>query len=78
MGQRGNCKSRGLHFLLWKSEWTYSMNGGREEVRTRFWRGGNLREEDNLEDPGVDGRITLKWIFEKWDGGYVLDRSGSG
>jgi hypothetical protein len=22
-----------------------------------------------LEDPAVDGRIILRWIFRKWDGG---------
>jgi len=28
-----------------------------------------LRERDHLEEPGVDGRIILRWIFRKWDEG---------
>jgi len=34
-------------------------------VCTGFWW-GNLRERNHLEDPGIDGRIILKW---KWDVG---------
>ena len=33
----------------------------------RFWW-GNLRERDHLEDPGIDRRIILRWIFRKWNG----------
>ena len=38
------------------------------EVYMGFWW-GNLRERDDLDDPGVDGGIILRWILRKWDGG---------
>jgi hypothetical protein len=40
------------------------------EMKDAYWvLCWNLREGDHLEDKGVDGRVILKWIFEKWDSG---------
>jgi hypothetical protein len=50
---------------------------GRRKMRTGFWW-GNLRERDHLEDSGLDGRKTIKWIIKNLDGGHGLDWYGSG
>jgi len=35
----------------------------RGEAYTGFWW-GNLKERDHSGDPGVDGRIILRWISQ--------------
>jgi hypothetical protein len=37
---------------------------GKGKAYTGFWW-GNLREGDHMEDPAVDGRMILRWIFRK-------------
>jgi hypothetical protein len=37
---------------------------GKEELYAVLWW-GNLRERDNLEDQGVNGRIIMRWIFRQ-------------
>ena len=53
----------------------------RGEVCTGFWS-GNLTERDHWEDPDVDGRIILGWIFRKFEGvvgtGWSWLRIGTG
>jgi hypothetical protein len=44
---------------------------GQGEVHTGCWW-ENLRVRDHLEDPDIDGRRTLKWIYKKWDGEHGL------
>jgi hypothetical protein len=40
---------------------------GRREWCTGWWW-GNLRERGHWGDPGVDGRIIVRWIFRKLEG----------
>jgi hypothetical protein len=42
---------------IWERRGAYRILIGRPEGRNQ------------LGDPGIDGRIMLKWIFRKWDGG---------
>ena len=43
---------------------------------------GKPEGKGNLEDPGVDRRIILRWIFRKWEGvvgtGWSWLRIGTG
>jgi hypothetical protein len=42
------------------------------DIRHKDSLWGNLRERDHSGDPGIDGRIILRWILMKWDVGYGL------
>jgi len=54
---------------LRRMRWVRHMASmGESRGAYRVWW-GNLREKDHFEDPGVDGRIILRWIFRKWDMG---------
>jgi hypothetical protein len=44
----------------------------RGEMYTGFWW-GKLRDRHHLENQGIDGRLILRWIFRKWEGGHGLD-----
>ena len=60
-----------LLFRWWNQEdWDGrdTWHVGRRELHTGFWW-GNLKKGDHWEDQGVDGRIILKFLFKKWDGG---------
>jgi hypothetical protein len=46
----------------------------RGEACTDFWW-KNLKQRDHWGDPDVDGRITLRQIFRKWDVGVWIGLS---
>jgi hypothetical protein len=58
--------------------WAGHVARERGEAYTGFWW-GNPREREHWGDPGVDGRIILRWMFRKWDMGWIelgQDRDG--
>jgi hypothetical protein len=52
---------------------TYGERRGAYRVLARI-----PEESNHFKDPGINGRIILKGIFEKWNEGHGQDRSGSG
>jgi hypothetical protein len=64
-----------------RNPWESKANSAFIHGAYRFWW-GNLRERGHLEDPGVDGRIILRWIFRKRDvrvsNGSIGIRIGTG
>jgi hypothetical protein len=34
-----------------------------------------MRERNNLEEPGLDGRVIIKWIIKKWVLGVLIGSS---
>jgi len=47
--------------------------GQRRGVYRVWW--GKLGEREHLGDPGIGGRIILRWIFRKWDVGVSTGSS---
>ena len=58
--------------LRMRTEHVAHMAERRGEAYRKLWW-GNLRERHYLEDPGVDGRIILRWIFRKQNVGHGLN-----
>jgi len=46
------------------------MGERRNVYRVFVWKSDG---KNNLEDPGLNGRIILQRIFRKWDGGHGLE-----
>ena len=53
---------------------TCGMVGGGGDGCTGFWW-GSLRERYHLGDPGIDGKIILRWIFRNWEVGEWTESS---
>jgi hypothetical protein len=53
---------------------SFSTYGGGKRRIQGF--GGETEGRDHLGDPDVDGKIILRWVFNKWDVGAWTGWSG--
>jgi len=64
------CKSNIVRVIKLRiMRWAGHVARMREKRGVCRFRWGNLRERVDLRDRGVDVRIILRWIFERWDMG---------
>jgi hypothetical protein len=62
------CSPNIIRVIIWRRmRWACNVACMERRGYKGFWW-GNLRERDHFEAPGVDGKVTLRWIFKKWDG----------
>jgi hypothetical protein len=54
------------YYSCYKIEMNWMGGAGSMYGERLWWE--NLTERYHLEDPGVDGRLILRWIIRKWDG----------
>jgi hypothetical protein len=47
---------------------SHNKTGESQYRPTQMWL-RNMRKREHLGDPGVHGRIILRWILKKWDMG---------
>ena len=64
-----------------RMRWVGHVASKRERIGTYKVLVGRPEGRKHLQDPGIDGRVMLKWIIKKWNGtwnGLICLKIGTG